>query len=189
MSTAGKVLVVLVALVMVAWIILFSMIGLLNRNWGERIAALEAEKAKLEVAQPKAEDDVETTLAEIDAIQVDKIQKTRVLRTAVEDREGLLFRTKEALAADKIRLEKWLATVATAQEDVKRRTEEKAATEKALADQRAEVEKLKAETAEQLAKLTGLQDDFKRILADSQQQIRQTTGAGPRVRSASFVTP
>src|SRR5262249_13698867 len=71
MSTAGKVLVVLAALVMVAWIILFAMVGLLNRNWGEKVESLQQEQAKQQEALPKAEDALAKTLDEVDALQVD----------------------------------------------------------------------------------------------------------------------
>jgi len=37
--------------------------------------------------------------------------------------------------------------------------------------------------------LTRLREAFKRTLADNQQLLRRVVEAGPRVRSASFVTP
>ncbi|HEX8199599.1 MAG TPA: hypothetical protein VF590_03870 [Isosphaeraceae bacterium] len=187
MSTAGKVLVVLVALVMVGWIILFSMVGQLNRNWGERIEALQKEQAKRGPELEKEVARLERVLDEIDAVQVDRIQKTRVLRTAVEDREGLLATTREALSAARIDLERAQAAVKTAQATLERRVAEKAETEKELAAQRAELEGLRAQNADLMARLARLRGDFKRALDENKQLLRRVAEAGPRVRPASFV--
>lgn len=189
MSTAGKVLVVLVALVMVVWIILFSMIGQLNSTWGAKVEALKQEQEKL---QPKVEQE-ETRLAQvlndIKAVQDDKIQKTRVLQTEVEDREGLLARTREALSAAQIRLAKVNAAVETAKANRDLRIMEKAGTEKSLAAQRSAVEQIQAENTDLLAKLSRLRDEFKRTLDENKQLLRRVAQAGPQVRPASFITP
>jgi chromosome segregation ATPase len=187
MSTAGKVLVVLVALVMVGWIILFSMVGQLNSNWGEKVQAWAQEKTKLEAKQEQEAARLDRVLNEIDAIQVDRIQKTRVLRTALEDREGLLARDRETLAAAQVRLEKLNASVQAAQAGRDRRIQEKAETEKELAARRTELEGLRAQNADLLARLTRLRGDFKRTLDENKGLLRRVAEAGPRVRPASFV--
>src|SRR5205823_12990173 len=130
------------ALVMVSWIIRFSMVGQLNSNWGTKIDALEQEKPKLEAGLAQEGDRLARALDDIKAVQEDGIRRRRVLQTAVEDREDRLADAQETVSASQIRLEKEKATIASAQADRDLRAKEKVETEKALAAQRAELEQL-----------------------------------------------
>ena len=55
MSTAGKVLTVLILLVMMGWIVMLSAVAQLNANWSERVAKQEKDLVQVDqrIAQNK----------------------------------------------------------------------------------------------------------------------------------------
>jgi chromosome segregation ATPase len=154
MSTAGKVLAVLVTLATVVLVILGSAVTQLNKNGGEAIQKLNAQLEK-SLGELKTQLTLE---------QVGKGQDLAVIRSRLADVEEFRADVFEANARVAAQLAVANESVATAAAHLERRNKDKADLEKAKADNQAAVEKLIGEEK-------ALRDDRDRLLGELKELI------------------
>jgi hypothetical protein len=185
MSTAGKVLTVLILLVMVGWIVMMSAVAQLNHNWAEKVDKQEKEFVRIadEAAtakasylalteQARAEQDAthrdvrvrEAQLAAADARRSSKVEDLTRLKAQVADYEAAVQKSTTNLAT---------------------REAEKAKDLDDLAKKRDEIAKLQATNAELRSQLAQLQEEFKRLLAENTTEVNKASSKAPAARPAS----
>lgn len=192
MSTAGKVLSVIVILAIVGWIFLFSMITDLNKNWGAQIVKLTKDVEKLEADLPKATEALDTALADATREQVRVNDTLTVFRARLSDLETLDTESRESLDRIKYQLASAQASVKSAKNDLEFRKSEVAQTEKDLATERAKVETLKTAVAGLMSELSDLRNTFISLLAKNKEMLETIEAKSlPKrpVRSATFRQP
>jgi chromosome segregation ATPase len=160
MSTAGKVLVVLVMLVAVVCMILAGGIARLNYNANQKLDQLSNEIAK-------AEQEIEATHLEImdysdrassAGEKIDRdIATLRAQQTDIERTRAQVIDTLEALRFD---LDRENKTGAAAKESLRIRIAEFEAEEKAMAELRRQVQTLKSNNSEAMGRLEKLRNDL-----------------------------
>lgn len=143
MSTAGKVLVVLIMLSSLLWIILTAGVTQLNRNGNQAQVVLAQRAAKLE-------EDVQSTREEIARVKDQTTvlgEKTDRDLTVINDRlidaQHMSSSIREILSRVKYELESVQQTVQNSQKDRTERASEKATEEKELAKAKDQVAALK----------------------------------------------
>lgn len=160
MSTAGKVLSVLVMLVLIGWIVLAAGVSRINTNGNEALHKLIQEVEKLR-------GDVEQTQVEVAGLR----DQTGIIQekidhdlTVLRDRELDLERTYSQIDESRKRYQYQLGTVEeavkSAQELLQHRVAERDAEQKALADARAEVKALLADSSQLMDRLSSLRKTF-----------------------------
>jgi len=182
MSTAGKVLVVLVTLSLLAWVVLFSAVAQLNTNWGQTIQKSEAQVADLATKQEVAEGQVQKN-------QVATHQKQRQ-----EELELVTWRTRDAGAARVLsvanetnsRYKIDLQTVNAGAEEAKtaqdRWERDVADLKKQLAGVQGEVGRFKSENRILGDRLDKLEKEYTELAAqnlDAARKILRTSGPTP----------
>jgi chromosome segregation ATPase len=180
MSTAGKVLVVLVMLTSLVFVLLVAKVADLNSNWGK---ALDTEVKKY----AKAEDDLKSAVAAlakhkagVDAVQVEMEKQTALLRRDLSAAERIGTQAKEALTRVNFQLASVEGQVKAAQAGHEQRVREVAAQEKQKADSEASVRTLEGQNAELLATVERLRGEFKATLADNKERLAQIRKSGQR---------
>jgi chromosome segregation ATPase len=161
MSTAGKVLTVLVMLVLVVWIVLAAGVARLNTNGNEQLHKLVEQVEKLRA-------DVEKTTVEVAGLrdQTSTIQE-KVDRdlTVLRDRELALEKSASQITESLNRYKFQLGTVEeavkSAQDLLQHRVAERDAEQKALADSRSDVKMLMADSSQLMNRLDTLRKNFK----------------------------
>ncbi len=160
MSTAGKVLAVLVLLASVGWIILAAGIAQLNANGNKRLHDLEVQIEKLQ-------DDLRQTVSEISSLKVQTSQTQErtdrdlaVLRSRQADVEKARSQARESLSRAQYQLAIVQETIKGAQDALQHRNEEHQSEEKALADVKTDVRHLVAETTQLRDRLMMLRKEF-----------------------------
>jgi chromosome segregation ATPase len=186
MSTAGKVLVVLVMVLTLVWLLLVSAVAQLNRNYGAELARLQAQIPDLEKNLDEARAELMHLKNEIAHEQVLTDQAFTELRARLSLAERALALTVEEQESLKYQLQTYNANKQAAEEAKELRNVEKADTEKQLADARAQVETTKAENAKLLDQLQKLRGEFTTLLAENRQLLRKLT---PPSRPASTSRP
>jgi chromosome segregation ATPase len=174
MSTAGKVLVVLIMLASLVWMVLMAGVAQLNRNGNQALIELNNKVEKLT-------DDVQATRVKIVEIkdQTGLLQKQMdkdltVIRSRQHDVERISSSIKEILARVQYQLATLGETVKNAEAAAKQRADEKVAEQKALDDARADVQTVKAQNQELTDRLTGLRNEFKATLKTNASLVGQT---------------
>jgi len=104
MSTAGKVLVVLVMLVVPIWVTLVSAVAETNKTWGEQVQKLEGQVKKLQEDVKAARQDLVATKDQISRDQVAMAERIAMLRSRKVDVEKRLSETIEIATRLKLRL-------------------------------------------------------------------------------------
>jgi chromosome segregation ATPase len=176
MSTAGKVLTVLILLVMVVWIVVMSGVSQLSYNYAQKIDTQQKELDKLAADAAKANSDIlrltEQARLEQDATDRDlRLSLTRI--AAAERRQSS---TIEDLTRLKNQVADYLAAVERAKINLSTREAEKAKGEEDLAKKRDEIAKTQATNAELRTQLAQLQDEFKRLLAENTAAVAKASG-------------
>ncbi len=176
MSTAGKVLTVLILLVMVGWIVMLSAVTQLNVNWHTRIAKQEKdlETATTRIAEANAQylDFTEKTRSE----QTSKDRDLREVQGRIAAAEARQSNKTEDLTRTQYQLAEYQAAVARAETNLATRQAEKVKAEENLAAKKVEIAKKQGENAQLRDQLAKLQDDFKRLLSNNS---KLTGGANP----------
>lgn len=175
MSTAGKVLAVLILLVSLAWVFLAAGVAQLNRNGNAALAKLQADVAnakegvkKAQIALVKIKDDTALFQSSMDT-------KLAVLRAQMVDVEAGNSRLNGILNNMQAQLQTVEATVAEAQHDLEIRNTEKETEIKLLAAARAEVQQLRDRDAELADRLASLRKEFKDKFSENVGQIATAT--------------
>ena len=191
MSTAGKVLTVLILLVMMAWIVMLSAVTQLNVNWQTRIAKVEADltsaKTRLADNTAKALDLTERTRAEQSSKDLD-LREIQGRTAAAEARQSS---KTEDLSRIQIQVAAYQAALERAEVNLATRLAERTKTQEDLAAKRVEIAKKQDENNQLRDQLAKLQDDFKRLLTNNAKQLDKD-GSGsdrPTPRSASERRP
>jgi len=185
MSTAGKVLTVLILLVMIVWLVVLSGVTQLNVNWEEKIAKQDKQ---LDQLQKDADAAASRLLSLTDQARLKQDETDRELREIlgrIATAERRQSDVVEKLSRVKFELAEYLAAVEQANVNKATREAEFAQGEADLVKKKEEIAKaqgLNSDLRDQLAKL---QDEFKRILAENTAQVEKAAREGATSRPAS----
>lgn len=168
MSTAGKVLVVLILLASMAWLVLLAGVDQLNRNSNKAMIEFAAKIETLIDDVKSAQHNIVKIKDETTIVQEQMDRQIAVIRSRQNDVERVNSNIREVLARVQNQVAMLEQTVKDAQRAAKERSEEKVAEQQDLEAKRAEVEKLKAENGELMDRLTGLRNEFKSTLQGNQ---------------------
>jgi chromosome segregation ATPase len=187
MSTAGKVLSVLVTLALLGWIFLASLVADLNANWGRQLKTLQTQVTE---AETKIDANIEqtTVLRHQTATELfDKDQDILVLRTKLSKLEKDEAALKETLSRYEIQKGTVEAGIESAKARVEYRTQERANTAEELSKAQMEVAVLQADTDKLFNRLDELQKQFTQIINSNRSLLERLSAAtSPRIRSASL---
>jgi len=161
MSTAGKVLVVLVMLTLLSWIVLAAGIDQLNRNGNEAVKKLVDQQEELQKSYDQARREVVENRDQTTMIQELGDRNVAVLRSRQADVERARSQIVEILTRTQYQLATLQDTIKSAQATLDHRTAERQEEEKALAEARSEVQAMKTENHELLNQLQSLRGQFK----------------------------
>lgn len=192
MSTAGKVLVVVVTLAIVVWVVLFAKVADLNANWGQHIAKLEGDVIKLDKQLYDLRAEVNRLVPETTVQQIRRDKQLAVLRSSISDIEKLDVETREALTRIELQVASVQSAVQGAQAQLALRNQEKADTQKNLATAKAEVETIKGQNAQLLDELTKDREQFVKLREENtklRERLATAPPSGPRTRNATLITP
>jgi uncharacterized protein (DUF3084 family) len=178
MSTAGKVLTVLVMLVAVVWVLLTATVAQLNRNGTKAVQDLKEQVAKLESGVVTAARELDKLKEDTHTEQVKTQHDLTGLHARLSDAEKVLAQAREIAARVKLQLTDAESGVKQGEAHSAQRLAEKEAVTKEKADLEAEVEKLKAENGELLNRLTSLRDKFKATLRDNKEMVDRLMKSG-----------
>jgi len=185
MSTAGKVLTVLILLVMIVWLVVLSGVTQLNVNWEEKIAKQDKQ---LDQLQKDADAAASRLLSLTDQARLKQDETDRELREIlgrIATAERRQSDVVEKLSRVKFELAEYLAAVEQANVNKATREAEFAQGEADLVKKKEEIAKaqgLNSDLRDQLAKL---QDEFKKILAENTAQVEKAAREGATSRPAS----
>ncbi len=188
MSTAGKVLTVLMLLVTVVWLVMMSAVTQLNVNWQEKIATQQKSLDQATEALAKATADGLRLTEEARAKQDETDLEVRLRLVRISSRERRLSSTLEDLTRTKAQVADAQGSAATAQANLATREAEIIANTENLAKKRAEIANAQTQNAELKAQLAQLQDDFKQILARNAAELDKAAKART-IKPASSVRP
>jgi chromosome segregation ATPase len=161
MSTAGKVLIVLVMLMILVWVVLSAGVSRYNTNANTKVFELAKQVEDLQELVKKTQDDVASTLTQTSQEQ-EKIDRERALLGAKKsDLERARSQISDTLSSVKYELEIVEATAKTAQTDLDNRTAEHQEETKVLEKERADNQELMASCSKQRDQLASLRKDFK----------------------------
>ena len=183
MSTAGKVLSVLVTLMAVVWILLVATVAQLNRNGTKAVEDLQTQVAKLEADVARTDREVQQTKDQTHTLQRVTQNDLTVLQARQADTEKKRTLQLETTTRVRLQLTDAETMIKSAEVDRKHREEEKEAETKALAETRSSVEKLKGENAQLLARLTSLRGKFKATLKDNKSMVERLNRSGGERRT------
>jgi len=177
MSTAGKVLVVLVMLVVPIWVTLVSAVAETNKTWGEQVQKLEGQVKKLQEDVKAARQDLVATKDQISRDQVAMAERIAMLRSRKVDVEKRLSETIEIATRLKLRLKATQDEIKQAEATRDLRAAEKTAEIAAKAAAEAEVEQLKQEHVTLVGELKQLRDQFKSTVDSNRKIVKRLQAA------------
>jgi chromosome segregation ATPase len=162
MSTAGKVLSVLLMLILVVWIVLAAGVARLNTNGNKALHDLIEEVDKLRAEVDQTQVDV-AALHDQTAIIQEKVDRDL---TVLRDRQVELQRSHSQIFESLARYTHQFGTVEesvkSAQALLQHRIEEREAEQKAVADTRSEVKTLMADSSQLMNQLDTLRKNFQK---------------------------
>lgn len=167
MSTAGKVLSVLVILVTVAWVFLTAAVSQLNRNGTKAVDDLKVQVAKLETEVTKAARDLDKAKEDWHLEQAVTQKRLTVLQARQSDLEKARSVVQEISTRVTLQLADAETIAKTSAADRDQRIVEKKAETEALKKARADVVQLKAERTELVGRLTELRKKFQTTLDEN----------------------
>lgn len=172
MSTAGKVLSVLVLLSSLVWMILTAGVTQLNRNGNQALKKLNERLDQLQ-ADPKIGQQVVAAKDQITVLQQRKDLELAVLRARLNDAQRLSSNVNEVLSRVKYELEIVEKVLQDAELAKTQRVTEKELEQKALEAARNEVKELKAKDTELRARLRQLRDQFAATYGRNTEEVRR----------------
>ena len=173
MSTAGKVLAVLIMLMAVVWVFLTAAATQLNRNGAKAVEDVKNQVAKLEAEVNTAELDLQKTKDEWNQDQAATQNALTVLGARQSDVEKTRSAWQEILTRVTIQLANAESTVKASEVNRDQRVADKKSETEALAKAKADVEQLKADRSELMARLTELRDKFKTTLDENRSLVQR----------------
>ena len=174
MSTAGKVLVILVLLTSVAWIVLASGVAQLNTNGNTRLHDLTVQIDKLQTGFKQTHDEIVSLRDQTSSIQEDVDRQIAVLRARQSDVERARSQIQESLSRVQYQLATVKETIEKAKTALQHRIEEQASEQQALAQAKSEVEDLKAKNGELLSQLSTLRKNFETVYHSNVESLGKT---------------
>ncbi len=194
MSTAGKVLSVLIVLVTVAWVFLTAAVSQLNHNGTKAVDALKVQVAKLETDLTRATRDLDKAKDDWHLDQAVTQKRLTVLQARQSDIEKARSAVQEIATRVTLQLADAETIAKTSAADRDQRIVEKKAEIEDLAKTRAEVERRKTERTDLVGRLTELRKKFQTTLDENRrltQRVQQKKSAVPAsgtraARPASF---
>ncbi len=171
MSTAGKVLSIVVALFTIVWMILAAGVAQLNTNANTTLHELEAQVEKLSVDVEAAKTDVVHLLDETGSVQEKVDRGLMVLRSRANDLEKARSQMIEMLTRAQYQIAILEQTVKDSQDTLANRNEELESEKKALADARSEVKTLIAQTSAMMTELGSLREKFQTTYGSALDQL------------------
>jgi chromosome segregation ATPase len=160
MSTAGKVLAVLVMVTSLAWMILSAGVDQLNINATKKLHDLVVQAEKLEADAEKADEEV-IELKNATSSEQEKLDhEATALRAQQVDLEKDRSQIKEALSRWQYQLDTVKETIDRANLALRHRNEEQEKGEQLLAKTQSDVKELMDRSAELMNQLTDLRKEF-----------------------------
>ncbi len=185
MSTAGKVLTVLILIVMIPWLIMMSAVTQLNVNYEEKIAAQQKTLDKLADDVAKATSGAQTLTEQARALQDTTDLELREILGRIAAAERRQSSTVEDLTRIKAQVADITAAAETSKKNLAIREAEKAKGEEDLAKKKDEIAKAQAKNADLRGELAQLQDEFKRLLADNAAKAADAARKSPAKPASS----
>ncbi|QEH35614.1 hypothetical protein OJF2_41670 [Aquisphaera giovannonii] len=171
MSTAGKVLIVLIVLGIIGWALLAAGVDELNRNNNNALVELEKKVEQLQKDVKDAQVRI-SRVKDATTVMQEKIDRdVATLHARYTDVQRASSKIRDELARVQYERSVVQEHVEGAEKSRTERTSEVAAETKNLADKRAEVEGLKAKDAELVKQLEDLREQFKKTLAANAQAL------------------
>jgi chromosome segregation ATPase len=186
MSTAGKVLTVLILLVMLGWIVMMSAVTQLNVNWEEKIAAQQKTLDQATEDFTKARDDSYRITEQARSKQDETERELRLKLSKIAGAEARQSSYVEDLSRTKAEVADALSAVEVAKANLATREAEKIKNQENLAKLRDQIAQFKASNADLKSQLGQLQEDFKRLLAENAAKLDKAAKEGA-ARPASSV--
>ena len=191
MSTLGKVLVILVALAMLGWILLASLVAEHHANWGQVIKQRKQEIAELEPQLSPLVDKIDRTLAETSLAQVGLDRGRRNFRGAYAMAQRMESDTKETLSRFNYQKDLVDQEVQKAQARASVRLREKQDFLASISREEENVQVLIAENQKLRKQLDDLQKSFLDTMAENQNYLdrlkKAASSSQPRTRLGSFI--
>jgi len=173
MSTAGKVLVVLILLTSLVWMLLTAGVAQLNRNGNQALIVLTEKVAKLQDDVKKTQDKTVRVKDQTHVLQEKMDRELAVINARQNDVQRLASNVSENLSRVRYELATVQQTVQNAEQDRTERAAEVVADQKALDAARNEVKSLKATDEQLRARLASLRAEFKKTLNSSVNILHQ----------------
>jgi chromosome segregation ATPase len=160
MSTAGKVLAVLVMLTSLVWMVLSAGVDQLNTNGNKRLHDLVVQIEKLEGDVEQAREDVNALKSSASTIQETLDHEATALRARQSDLEKDRSQIKEMFSNWQYQLETAKETIDRAKSALQHRTEEQESGQQLLARTKSEVKELMDRCGELTNELLALRKEF-----------------------------
>jgi chromosome segregation ATPase len=174
MSTAGKVLAVLVMLMSLVWMILSAGVSQLNTNGNKKLHDLAEQVEKLQDDVEKAQDDIVALKSSASSVQEQLDHEITVLHARQTGHEKDRSQIRESLA-------RWQYELATVQETIDRaksalqhRIEEQQTGEQVLAKSKSDVKELMDRSGELMTQLMALRNEFQSTYHSNVESLGKT---------------
>lgn len=190
MSTAGKVLSVVVTLALVLWIILAASVATLNTNGAKAVAANAETLANLETQLRETTVGLDRLRASVAAEQAVTSQEVTTIRIHLAETERRLADVRESLERVKLQVAIAEDAAQVAQANRDNRLEVRSQIQQELATNQSIVERLRGEDAELRQQRTELLDKLGSLLAENRElkgRIESRGGSTGSTRSARAV--
>jgi chromosome segregation ATPase len=174
MSTAGKVLIVLVLLASLVWLVLASGVAQLNTNGNTRLHELTVQIDKLQTDFKRSQDEIVAVRDQTSSIQENVDRQITVLRARQSDLEKARSKIIEYMTRVQYQLATVKDTIEKAKMTLQHRIEEQASEQQALVQAKSEVEDLKAKNGELLSQLSTLRQNFETVYRSNIESLGKT---------------
>ncbi|QDV38331.1 hypothetical protein [Tautonia plasticadhaerens] len=186
MSTAGKVLSVLVTLMALVSIYLLAMVSQLNRSWGRGIESVSEQIEQVSQETRQAQADAYSIEQQVLSTRQATDAQLRSLRITLEDLQNRVSVLQESQLRLQLRLQEEQGLIAGMQQATADKEQEQARLQASLDEANARREQLAAENAEKLDRLQSLRQQFTTLLAENEELLDRVAsrGAGPEPSDA-----
>jgi chromosome segregation ATPase len=174
MSTAGKVLVVVILLASLVWMILTAGVDQLNRNGNEALIALTEKVESLQADLKNTQDEIVRVKDETYVLQDHMDREVAVINARQNDVQRLASNVTDNLAHVRYELATVQETLQNAIKDRTERAAEAVADQKALDAAKAEYQSLKIMDGQLRERLASLRAQFKQTLNSSAEILHRT---------------
>lgn len=185
MSTAGKVLVVLVMLAVVPWIWLYAKVYELNSSWGEEIQRLSKQVDDLGGQVAKKQAELDDALLAVSREKSQRDDELTVLTTRVSEIEVLETGSREAAERARLQIALLEAAAKDATATVAGRVKELNDTQKAKDEAEALVKSLQNSVQQRMDNLATLRQEFLRLVEENRQMLERLRGRKGETPSAA----